>query len=70
MTAKDRRADRHAGGGETSVSARLDPDDFRRFEAVRKRLGLPSKRKAVIAAIRDWLDKHAPETTEPTGGKQ
>ena len=64
---KDRSADRHVIGSATSVSARLDPDDFRRFESARTVLGL-NKRKALIAAIRHWLDatdKHAPSTETP-----
>lgn len=53
----DRRADRHARGSQTSLSARLDWDDFYRLEAVCKKLGL-SRRQAIVTAIREWLDRN------------
>ena len=56
----DRSADRHDRNNQTGVSCRLTLDDFHRFEAVCKKLGL-SRRQAIITAIREFLDRHENE---------
>ena len=63
----DRKADRHVPGKQTGVSIRLDNPDFARLEATRSKLGICSRRQAIITAIREWADRH--ETTQ-TGEQQ
>lgn len=58
MTAKDRSADRHDGSSQVQVGARLDRDDYDRLERLRLRLGLPSRRQAIIRAIREFIDRN------------
>lgn len=60
----DRKADRHAPGSQVPVSARLDKADFDALEATRGRLGIRSRRQAIITAIREWLDRHEPAAGE------
>lgn len=60
MTA-DRKADRHPDT-QTGVYARLDNADLERLDATRGRLGIRSRRQAVITAIREWLDRHNHDT--------
>lgn len=61
MTAKDRSADRHDPENQVQIAARLDRDDYDRLERVRVTLGLPSRRQAVIRAIREFIDRHEAE---------
>ena len=64
MPSSDRKqADRHYRSGEVPVGTRLKPEKFRRLEACWQRLGLPSRRQAIIQAIDEWLDRHENETT-------
>ena len=69
MSPADRKADRHKIaerlGKQVPISARLDREDYDPFEAAFKATGL-NRRQAIIAAIRDWARKHAPETTQTT----
>lgn len=58
-----KQADRHYRSDQVPVGARIDKPDYDRLETARKRLDI-SRRQAVIAAIRDWLDRNEPETTE------
>lgn len=62
--AKDRRADRHITGNQTGVYTRLDNPDLDRLEATRERLGIKSRRQAIITAIREWLDCNDPPESE------
>ena len=40
------------------ISARLNKDEFNRLEATWKVIGMPSRRQAIITAIREWLDRN------------
>jgi metal-responsive CopG/Arc/MetJ family transcriptional regulator len=55
--AKDRRADRHTSN-QTGVYTRLDNPDLHRLDETRERLGIKSRRKAIITALREWLDRN------------
>jgi hypothetical protein len=67
---KDRSTDRHPDT-QTNLSARLPNEpDIRRFDEACAKLGLSSRRQGVITAIRDWIDKHVPETTQTTEEQQ
>ena len=57
-------ADRHDPDKQVSVGIRIPRNDYDRLERRRGMLGL-SRRQALIAAIRDWLD--APAEDETTG---
>ena len=54
----DRSEDRHVPGRQISISARLNKDEFNRLEATWKTIGMPSRRQAIIRAVREFLDRH------------
>lgn len=58
MTGKDRSADRHGSGSQVQVGARLDRDDYERLERTWPALGLPSRRQAIIRAIREFIARN------------
>lgn len=58
MTTRDRSKDRHVPGRQISISARLDKDEFDRLEATWRAIGMPSRRQAIIIAVREFLDRH------------
>ncbi len=41
-----------------TLATKVSMDDLRRIDAAIDRLGLGSRRAALNAAIRDWLEKH------------
>jgi metal-responsive CopG/Arc/MetJ family transcriptional regulator len=53
-----RSADRHNPDKQTGVYARLDNADVDRLDVVRAKLGIHSRRQAIITAIREFLDRH------------
>lgn len=61
---KDRSADRHTDN-QTGVYTRLDNTDLHRLDATRKKLGIKSRRQAIITAIREWVARNEPETISP-----
>jgi metal-responsive CopG/Arc/MetJ family transcriptional regulator len=61
VTRKSRSEDRHVPGRQISISARLNKDEFDRLEAVWRAIGMPSRRQAIITAIREFLDRHENE---------
>lgn len=58
MTGKDRSADRHDGGTQVQIAARIDRGDFERLERLWPALGLPSRRQAVIRALREFIERN------------
>ena len=50
--------DRHNPEKETGVYARLANADVGRLDVTREKLGIPSRRQAIITAIREWLDRN------------
>jgi hypothetical protein len=58
VTGKDRSADRHDTGNQVGVAARLDRADFDRLDRLWPALGLPSRRQAIIRAIREFIDRN------------
>ena len=47
--------DRHM---QPSISTRLDQGDFDRLETTWRAVKMPSRRQAIIAALREWLDRN------------
>ena len=58
MSPRDRSADRHSKTRQTDVSVRLNNPDLERLEATWRAVRMPSRRQAIIAAIREWLDRN------------
>lgn len=58
MTGKDRSADRHTSDSQVQIAARIDRDDYDRLERLWPGLGFPSRRQAIIHAIREFIDRN------------